>query len=380
MLFPWNEKIKRLGFGCMRLPLLDPNDESSIDIEKTKVMFDLFMERGFSYFDTAHGYHRGASEKAIKEALTKRYPRNSYWLTDKLTSGLFSSHDEIRPYFQKQLELLGVDYLDLYLLHAVNSRNLDFYEKEGCFEECLKLKEEGKIHHLGISFHDHADVLEMILKRHPEIEIVQIQFNYLDYLDVNVQSKKCYDICVKYQKPIIVMEPVKGGILARLPKDAHQIFASLNNGSDASYALRFAASQNQVVMVLSGMSNLEQVKDNTSFMDEGLDLNEKENEAIKNVVAQLRGESLIPCTSCHYCSAGCPKKIMIPELFSDYNNKLRNNGLNSKSSIDDKNYSLHTSDEHGKANSCINCRQCMKVCPQKLEIPTLLKKVSQMFD
>ena len=246
---------KNFGFGCMRLPM---NGEQ-VDFEETKRMVDAFLDAGFNYFDTAHGYIQGMSETALRERLTSRYPRDRYILTNKLTGNFFKTEADIRPFFESQLQACGVEYFDYYLMHAQGAGNYDHYRACRAYETAFALKAEGKVRHVGISFHDRAEVLEQILTDYPEIEVVQIQFNYVDYDDTAVQSRKCYDVCVKHGKPVIVMEPVKGGNLVNLPEDAKAVLDGLHGGSPASYAIRFAASFPGIEMVLSGMSSLEQI-------------------------------------------------------------------------------------------------------------------------
>ena len=362
---------KKLGFGCMRLPMKN----GEVDYEEFNKMIDYYMDHGFNYFDTAHGYIGGKSEIAINKCLTSRYKREDYILTDKLTDSYFRKEEDIIPFFNKQLEILGVDYLDYYLMHAQNRDNYKHFMKCRAYEIVKQLKEEGKIKHIGISFHDTADVLEMILLEHPEIEIVQIQFNYADYESVGVQSKKVYEVCRKYNKDILVMEPVKGGGLIKLPEDAKKIFDSLNNNlSYASYAIRFAASFDGMFKVLSGMSNLEQMIDNVSYMEEFIPLNEEEKEACFKVAKILKELGGIECTACRYCVDGCPKKISIPDLFACYNAKKQFNDWNSSMY-----YEVHTK-ENGKASDCIKCGMCEATCPQHLNIRELLEEVAKTFE
>ena len=367
----FKEIRRNFGFGVMRLPL---NEDKKIDLNEFKKMVDYFMENGFNYFDTAHGYLNEQSELAIRECLTKRYKREEYVLTDKLSPNYFSKEEDIIPLFNKQLECAGVDYFDFYLMHAQQKNNYDQYQKAHAYEVAKKLKEEGKIKHIGISFHDSAEFLDKILTEHPEVEVVQLQFNYFDYDDEHVQSKRCLDVATKHHKPVIVMEPVKGSRLVNLPKEANKIFRNLNNGSNASYAIRFAASFENVFMVLSGMSNMEQLVDNLSFMKNFKPLNEEELEAIKDVVRILKELPTIACTSCRYCIDGCPKQISIPDLFQAYNLKIQFADINAENS-----YAYHT--RNGcKAKDCIKCGKCEKICPQHLKIRDLLVKVSETFD
>ena len=285
---------KNFGFGCMRLPMKD----GEVDTEQTCRMVDAFLENGFNYFDTAHGYLGGKSETALKTCLTSRYPRDRYILTNKLTNFFFKKHEDIRPLFQSQLEACGVDYFDFYLMHAQGVDNFAYFKKCRAYETALELKADGKIRHFGISFHDRAEVLEQILTEYPQVEVVQIQFNYLDYEDPAVESRKCYEVCRKYGKPVIVMEPVKGGTLANLPQQAQAVFDGLNGGSAASYAIRYAAGFEGIMMVLSGMSSMEQMEENISFMKDFRPLDHKELEAIDKVRDIYHSMNLIPCTAC----------------------------------------------------------------------------------
>lgn len=362
---------KNFGFGCMRLPMKG----SIVDEKEFSKMVDTFIENGFNYFDTAHGYLDGKSELAIKECLTKRYPRDSYILTNKLTEPYFKKNEDIRPFFESQLSACGVEYFDFYLMHAQSAEIFKHFKKCHAYETALQLKEEGKIRHFGISFHDKASVLEQILTEYPQIEVVQIQFNYVDYEDAAVQSRLCYEVCRKFGKPVIVMEPVRGGNLVNLPKEAKDILDSLNGGSPASYAIRFAAGFDGMMMVLSGMSNMEQMNDNISFMKDFKPLNEDELEAIKKVTEIFRSENLIPCTACRYCIAGCPKNISIPDLFACLNAKKMYHDWNT----DYYYHSVHTVN-NGKASDCIKCGKCEAICPQHLPIRNLLVNVASEFD
>ena len=365
---------KNFGFGMMRLPMKD----NEVDIEETTKMVDYFMDNGFNYFDTAHGYINGLSEKAVKACLSSRYNRSKYILTNKLTGSYFKSNEDIRPLFKSQLETCGVDYFDFYLMHAQNAKEFEKYKACKAYETAFELKKEGLVKHVGISFHDHADVLDKILAEYPEIEIVQIQFNYLDYNDLSIQSKLVYEVCEKHDKPVLVMEPVKGGSLINLPSDAQTILDNLHGGSNASYAIRFAASFKNIRVVLSGMSNLEQMKDNVSFMKDFVPFNKEEYKAIEKVVEAFKSHNMIPCTGCHYCveENHCPKNIKIPELFQNYNTKKNFNNWNA-----DYYYSnILTSGNNSKASECIKCGKCEKVCPQHLKIRDLLVQVKEEFE
>lgn len=361
---------KNFGFGCLRLPMRD----GEVDTAAFSRMVDAFLDAGFNYFDTARSYLDGKSETALKACLTSRHPRERYILTDKLTHGFFQTEADIRPLFESQLEACGVDYFDFYLMHAQNTQYFREFKACRAYETAFALKEEGKIRHVGISFHDRAEVLEQILNEYPQIEVVQIQFNYADYEDAAVESRKCYEVCVRHGKPVFVMEPVKGGVLANLPAEGKAILDALDGGSPASYAIRFAASFPGIRMVLSGMSNMEQLTDNLSFMRDFQPLNEAEMEAIGKVRDVFRSLNLIGCTACRYCVAGCPQNILIPELFGAMNAKRAYNDWNSGWY-----YTVHTQD-NGKASDCIQCGNCEQTCPQHLPIRSLLKQVAETFE
>lgn len=367
------EMKKNFGFGMMRLPM---NGEA-VDTEQVSKMVDLFIENGFNYFDTAHGYINGLSELAVRECLSSRHDRSEYLLTNKLTGEYFKKEEDIRPFFDTQLKACGVDYFDFYLMHAQNAHLFEKFKKCRAYETAFDLKKEGKVRHVGISFHDQASVLDQILTEYPEIEIVQIQFNYVDYEDESVQSRKVYEVARKHGKPLLVMEPVKGGSLVNLPDDARKILDDLNGGSYASYAVRYAASFDGMEMVLSGMSNLEQMQDNISYMKDFKPLDQREMNAVKKVSDVFNSLGMIPCTACHYCieENHCPVNILIPNMFDCMNKKMIFKTWNQ-----DFYYKEVLTASNGKASDCVKCGGCEKVCPQHLEIRDLLEKVAQEFE
>lgn len=366
------DKVKKnFGFGCMRLPM----NGDQVDIAETTRMVDEFLAQGFNYFDTAHGYIGGKSELALKECLTSRYPREAYSLTDKLTDSYFKTETDIRPFFESQLEACGVDYFDFYLMHAQNADNFKKFKACRAYETAFALKAEGRIRHVGLSFHDRAEVLDQILTEYPQIEVVQIQFNYLDYDDIAVQSRKCYEVCRKHGKPVLVMEPVKGGSLVNLPEEAKKVLDDLHGGSPASYAIRFAAGFPGMMMVLSGMSDLEQMKDNLSYMRDFKPLNETELDAVNKVQKIFHKMNMIPCTACRYCVEGCPKQISIPDLFAIMNIKQLHHDWNADYYYEE----VHTAPGR-RASDCLKCGKCEKICPQHLPIRKLLEEVAKEFD
>ena len=370
---------KKLGFGLMRLPRLDPNNEGSIDLEQTKQMVDTFLQRGFTYFDTAWMYCAFKSENAVKDALTSRHPRESYTLATKLHAAYIHSMDDRDAIFNTQREKTGVEYFDYYLLHDVGVEHYEIYKKYDCFAWIAEKKRQGLIKHMGFSFHDTAEVLDKILTEHPEMEFVQLQINYLDWDSEGVQSRKCYEVATKHGKPVIVMEPVKGGTLAKLPAAAEALLRQADPGASIpSWAVRFAASLPNVKMVLSGMSSTEQLLDNTGYMQDFVPLTQQEQAVIAQAVGIINASIAIPCTGCAYCTEGCPMHIAIPKYFSLYNAEMQE--LKEKDFTSQGTYYDNLTLKFGKASDCIACGQCESVCPQHLPIIENLKRVAKQFE
>lgn len=372
---------KKLGFGLMRLPLTDPADTTKIDYEQVKQMADRYLEAGFHYFDTAAPYHNfGNSEIAFRECVARRYPRGSYTLTDKLSFFIVQKAEELEDFFAGQLERCGVEYFDYYLLHAMSKARLELAEQIGAFDFVQKKKAEGKIRHVGFSFHDKAEVLEEILTRHPEMEYVQLQLNYADWESNDVQSRLCYETAVRHGKQVLVMEPVKGGLLVNIPEEAKALLKqAAPEASLASWAIRFAASLPNVAMVLSGMSSPEQMEDNLATMQNFQPLTEEEEQIIQKVTEIIRSKETIACTGCRYCVDGCPQKIAIPDYFKLMNDIAKFGDPQVKRSK--MNYN-HFTDRlgMGKASACIQCGQCESHCPQHLPIINYLKDTANTLE
>ncbi len=370
---------KKLGFGLMRLPLRDAGDPTSIDMERVIAMVDLFMERGFTYFDTAYPYHGGRSETAFREAVSQRYPRDRYTVTDKMPCWAVQTPDDMERIFNEQLQRCGVDYFDYYWIHALNHERVHHMDRLDGWGFIARKKAEGKIRHIGFSFHDDSQLLEDILEAHPEMDCVQLQINYIDWESPSVESHRCYDLCVAHGKPVIVMEPVKGGSLAQVPPQVEALFREYApQASAASWAVRYCASLPGVMMVLSGMSNLEQVDDNTATMSEFKPLNAEERTRIEQATHIINEAIAIPCTACHYCTDGCPQNICIPEYFNVYN-MLHQFGREYQFGNSSTYYGV-LSKQHAPASQCLECGQCEAQCPQHINIIENLKLVAATFE
>jgi len=372
---------KSLGFGLMRLPMAD----GKVDIPLCCEMADRFMEAGGTYFDTALMYCGEQSEAAVREIVTHRYPRDAFTVATKLHAGFFDSLEDRDAVFNAQLERMGVDCFDYYLIHAIDRNCYEKYTRLDCFNWLKEKKEQGLVKHIGFSFHDSADFLERVLTEHPEMEFVQLQLNYLDWDSEDVQSRRCYETACRYGKPIVVMEPVKGGTLATLPPAAEALMKAAHpDWTPASWALRFVMELPGVMTVLSGMSNREQMLDNIATAADPYLLSEADHAIIRQVAAILRGQTSIPCTGCAYCVTDCPMNIPIPRCFSIYNEDQQiyggaGKGWDSSVWTPASTYYDNMVKEHNGAAACIACGACAAHCPQHLDIPTLLKDVAGRF-
>lgn len=364
--------MKKLGFGLMRLPKIN----NEIDIEQVKNMVDSFFESGFNYFDTAYVYEN--SEDAFKKSVVDRYERNKYYIADKLPAWKLNEGLDKKVIFQESLNRLGINYIDYYLLHAVQEANISIYNEKDCWNYCKDLKKQGLIKHFGFSFHGSPTLLEDILLNHPEVEFVQLQINYLDWDNAIIASRQNYEICRKYNKQIVVMEPVKGGILATFDDDISKIFKEYNyTSSFSSLALRFVGSLDGVIMVLSGMSNKEQVEDNINTFKNFIKLSDEEYDLVNKIKTKLIKKSSIGCTNCKYCVSECSMNILIPEIFKIYNQAIIM-GANDK--YKEMYNNLIAKTKTSKANTCVKCHHCEKVCPQHLKITDELTKASNYLD
>ncbi|MEF2655747.1 MAG: aldo/keto reductase [Eggerthellaceae bacterium] len=365
----------KLGFGCMRLPLTNPEDQTAIDIEQFKDMVDAFMEAGGTYFDTAYVYHEGTSEVAVRKALVERYPRDSFTIATKCLAWAQPDADAAKACLDTSLERLGVDYIDFYLLHNVGGPRTAKFDEYGMWEWAQQKKDEGVIKHLGFSIHDGADALDKLLAEHPNMDFVQVQVNYLDWDNPVVESRKCMEVAEKHGVPVVIMEPARGGRLAELPKRGEDVLKAANpDKSTVSWAYRFCYNLPNVVSVLSGMSTLDQVKENVKEWKANAPFTEEESKVLAQAIEALESVGTIPCTNCRYCVKDCPAGVKIPEIMSLLNlEKMTENREFAKSQ-----YAWQTRD--GRASQCTQCGSCEDMCPQSINIIDLLEDAADFYE
>lgn len=371
--------MDKFGFGMMRLPQLDENDPTKVDIEQVKKMVDSYIKAGGNYFDTAYPYHNGVSETVLKEAVVERYPREDIIITTKLPIFSVNKPEDMEKFFNEQLEKCGVDYFDYYMVHNINEMTHHPVYDFDSFEFVRQKKREGKIKNIGFSFHDKPESLIEALDAFPDCDFVQLQINYLDWNNPSIESKKCYDIATEYNKPVIVMEPVKGGALANLPEEAEKIFKEYDGDAEnVSWALRFCNDLDNVFMILNGVSSLEQMESSISIFKEIKPLNTEERELIFKARDIVNDLTPIKCTECNYCGEHCEMNIPIPKYFSTYNTYYINKTQNGDPVNAAVSYLVLAETEgNGAANECIECGLCVQFCPQHLKIPELLKDVDK---
>ena len=366
------QDIFKLGFGLMRLP---KNPDGSIDVPQVCEMADRFIAAGGTYFDTAYVYDGGESEKALKAAVVDRYPREAFTVATKLHAAAAGIHDEAsaKQEFYTSLERTGAGYFDFYLVHAIQRSYADKYDEYGIWDFVKEQKAKGLIRHWGFSFHADPDLLEELLEKHPDAEFVQLQINYADWENPGVASRRNWEICRRHGKPIVIMEPVKGGVLANPIPEVQAILKEADpNRSCASWALQYAANVEGLIAVLSGMSDVSQMEDNLRTMREHGPMSEAERAVIARAQEALNRDKSIPCTACHYCTEGCPMGIAIPEIFNVVNRRKGSVEFRTK-----REYTIVTQGK-GKASDCVACGQCEGVCPQHLPIIELLEKCREL--
>lgn len=372
--------MKKLAFGMMRLPVLDENDDSSVDFEQVNKMADLFIDKGFTFFDTAFPYHMGNSEIAFRKAVVERYPKESYVIADKLPLFLITSEDQLEPIFSKQLERTGVECFDYYLLHNVSGFSEPGFLDVDSFAFANKKKEEGKIKHLGMSTHGNAEYLDTLLTMHPEMEFVLLQINYLDWESEGVESRKCYEVACKHNKPVLVMEPLKGGFLADVPPEAEKLMKDYNpDASVISWALRFVASLDNVCMILTGASSLKQLEENIEDFENFTPLNDEEYKIIDEVREIINSNITVECTKCKYCLDACPEDINIPKIFDLYNAE-KINDIGDWTPVGNAYVNYSKIPGAGLASDCTECGMCVEECPQHIDIPEVMKDVVKTFE
>ena len=367
----------KFGFGCMRLPLTDENNPSSVDQELFNQMVDRYMEKGFNYFDTSYAYHGGTSETAIRKAVVERYPRESFQICDKMPTWALTSEEDNDKFVNEMLERLAIDYFDVFFIHNINVPWLKLAEKCNTFEYIKKMKENGVARKIGFSFHDDSKLLKKVLDKYGDfLDIAQLELNYLDWDDPSIEARKCYELCVEHGLDVYVMEPLKGGVIVNLPDEIKNDFEEFNpDKSIASFAIRFCASLDSVKMVLSGMSKMSDLDDNIDTYENFEPLTDNESEFLENMALKLREKVAVPCSECGYCIDACPEMIPIPEYFNIYNTSKNQPQSNIYRLYYDK-----LGDEKVPASECTYCGTCIEHCTQKIDIPEELEKLCEHFE
>ena len=367
----------KFGFGCMRLPLTDENNPSSVDQELFNQMVDRYMEKGFNYFDTSYAYHGGTSETAIRKAVVERYPRESFQICDKMPTWALTSEEDNDKFVNEMLERLAIDYFDVFFIHNINVPWLKLAEKCNTFEYVKKMKENGVARKIGFSFHDDSKLLKKVLDKYGDfLDIAQLELNYLDWDDPSIEARKCYELCVEHGLDVYVMEPLKGGVIVNLPDEIKNDFEEFNpDKSIASFAIRFCASLDNVKMVLSGMSKMSDLDDNIDTYENFEPLTDNESEFLENMALKLREKVAVPCSECGYCIDACPEMIPIPEYFNIYNTSKNQPQSNIYRLYYDK-----LGDEKVPASECTYCGTCIEHCTQKIDIPEELEKLCEHFE
>ncbi len=370
--------MTKLGFGMMRLPLKDPDDKTSIDFDLLDRMVDRYLGSGNDYFDTAYMYHGGTSESALRRSLVERYPRDSFRIATKMPLMSLKKEGDQERIFEEQLANCGVDYFDSYLLHNVCGEFIDTVERFGTFDFLRSKKKEGRIRRLGFSFHDQADLLDRVLTENPDMDFVQLQVNYIDWDDPSIQSRECCEVARRHGVPIVVMEPVKGGLLADVPEDVRRMYSEVEPSfSPATWAIRFAASVDGVETVLSGMSDMAQLEENIACLEGFTGFDDVHMDAMERAKASIRSSVAVPCTACRYCMKSCPNDILIADYISLYNAEKANpkEGFSLQAL-----YYGNISRNHGRASDCVGCGECERNCPQHLRISEIMGDVAGLFE
>lgn len=365
----------KLGFGCMRLPLLDENDAKSIDMNQFKQMVDEFIAAGGTYFDTAFVYHEGASEKALKEALVDRYPRDAYTVATKCLAWAAPSEEVAKSNLATSLERMGLDYVDFYLLHNVGGNRTAVFDKYGMWEFAQEMKDKGLIKNIGFSMHDGAETLDALLTAHPNMDFIQLQVNYLDWDDPVVESRKCMEVARKHDVPVVIMEPARGGRLVELPERVASVFKqAAPEKSLASWAYRFCYDLPNVITVLSGMSTVDQVRENTAEYLAHQPFTAEEQNAFDSAVEALHAVPTVPCTNCKYCVKDCPQGVVIPNILGLLNLET----MTENRAFVKGQYSWQAAP--GPASKCIACGKCEDMCPQSIDIIHQLEIAAERYE